>query len=134
VIVAGTLTGVLAVAATVTGLMALHHQSVFEERRPDAYNPDLPPCRAGDVRACVDLQNQAWADAHNAANRANGFALATDILIAAAVAGAITTGVLWITRSKRRSRDVAATPGAADFALAPRLAPREAGLTVATTF
>jgi hypothetical protein len=125
-IIAGVVTGALVVAATVTGILALRNQSDFEDYRRDAHNPELPACRTGNVQTCVDQQNQAWADAHNAGNRATSLARATNVLIIGAAVGAVTTGALFLVGQQHGNRR--------DVALAPRVGPHEAGVSLAGQF
>jgi hypothetical protein len=133
-IIAGAITtGVLGVAAAVTGILALRQQSTFERNRDDASNPDLPACRNGDRDLCISSQNQAWADAQNAASRANTLALTTDILIGGAILTGVATAVLFVV-SPTRSAEHASGKARPQIALAPHLSPTTVGLHLDSRF
>lgn len=114
--VAGGVTAALAVAATVTGLLALDAEADFEAQRNIRFSmdPDLP---AGDRVA-------AYYAALDAADRADALAITTDVLIGLAVVGAgVTTVFVLLDGDDTESAS-----------LRPVVAPGTAGLVVHTRY
>lgn len=106
--VSGGVTSVFLVAATVTGLLALGAETEFEDQRSLRFStaPELTASqRLAAYRAALD-----------AADRAHAFALATDVLLGAAVVGAGVTVYLYLTDRERDSAVLVAPAFAADGA------------------
>lgn len=89
VILSAGVTGAFLVGALVTGVLALQADSEFDEAVRDTNNDSLS---RGEREA-------AFQDGRSASDRAEGFALATDLLLVGAGVGAVTTVVLYLVHA-----------------------------------
>jgi tetratricopeptide (TPR) repeat protein len=87
--IAGGISAALLVAGTVTGALALGADSDFDDAR-DRFA----------TAAAANDRVAAYSDAADAQDRAQGLALATDVLLGAALVGAAITTLLFLTQGK----------------------------------
>jgi tetratricopeptide (TPR) repeat protein len=100
---AGGITIALAVTAIITGQLALAANREFDGNLDAVHNPQLNEFqRAG-----------AWQRGVDAANRANGLAATTDVLLGCALAGAGLTTYFLLSRPDQPTRDTSAKLSAA---------------------
>jgi tetratricopeptide (TPR) repeat protein len=114
--IAGGVTLALVAVATITGVLALRANSDFEHYKDALFDPT----------ATTITKVTAYNEAQDAADRANGLALTTDILLGGALIGAAATTYLIITAQDEEQPSHAR--------LVPMLSPRSAGLGLQTKF
>jgi hypothetical protein len=116
VVVAGSVTIALAVAATVTGIMALGANGDFDDAAAVVNDPN----------ATTLERHDAYADAESSADKAEAMALTTDLLLIGALVGAGVTTVLYLTSGSSGE--------SAGLKVRPALARKAGGLVVSGSF
>lgn len=116
--IAGGVTLALVAVATITGFLAIRANSDFEHYKDARFDPS--------PTTTTVMRLAAYNEARDAADRANAFALTTDILFGGAIVGAVATTVLIVTAQDEEQP--------AQARLVPAVNPHGAGLQLHTTF
>lgn len=122
VVISGIATLALAAGALTTGLMATSANGDFDKAVQDSQNPALSAAQ----------RNAARDAGLSAADRADSLALATDILLGAAIAGAAVTTVLFVTQAGRGQERAPAGNNGLSFS--PTFLRSGAGFSLAARF
>lgn len=112
--ITGTATVVLGLGATITGVMALSADADFEIAVEDA----------NDASLSTEDRELAVLDGHDAADRANALATATDLLLLGTLVAGTSTLILLLTGDE----DVDSSEEASNIAWTPVLTPSSAGM------